>query len=201
MGACRQTDDSDLELDVDDWFNAEKPATFDGLDWRHGSKIVHVRPREFHAHHNAAGWPGDVRVLAQDAVIGSPLALSCTTPGAVCAVETNADQVVGRDPQAIGVAAILVQATVSRTSDAAATPRLGYGLAGGVPVTAAPGKALVGSAVQATAILFSQQAGSVDPLPPILPLELQIVKGADAAVNTGAEPLGAGRGAGPLQRL
>ena len=78
----------------------------------------------------------------------------------------------------MGLTSILVQASVSRPD---ASPLLGYGLAGGAPVTATPGSALINA--YSTGLLFSQQAGSVDPLPPILPLELQIVKGADAALN------------------
>ena len=177
IGGLQSDVTNDLELDVDDWFNAEKPPTFDGLDWRHGSKVVHVRPKAFHAHHDAAGWPGDVRVLAQDAIATSPLGLSWTTPSAVCAVETNADQVVGRDGQAMGsprswcsqrvapgrLAAARLRARRRRPGDRDA--RLG----------------LINA--YSTGLLFSQQAGSVDPLPPILPLELPIVKGADAALN------------------
>ena len=178
LGGLQSTDTSDLELDVDDWFNAEKPPTLDGLDWRHGSRMVHVRAKEFHAHHNAAAWPGDVRVLAQDVPALTLLSLSCTTANAVCAVETNADQVVGRDPHAIGVASILVQATLKRDT---ASPLLGYGLAGGTPVTALPGVPVSGSSLNNTGLMVSQQA--VGPLPPILPLELQIVKGADVGAN------------------
>jgi hypothetical protein len=120
-----------LELDVDDWINAEYPANFGAIDWVSGSHVMRVFPNGFAASHNAAAWPGDYRVLLQVPPFSTAARLVSTTAGSRIAVTTDA--VAGPITQ-FGVAALTVGIYSSR---AANNGTLGYSLAGGAPVLSA----------------------------------------------------------------
>ncbi len=193
--------DATVEMDLDDWINADWPTddghtegpgsnlNFTGKDWLNGSKIVLVRPATFGATHDATAWPGDARVLAQNALSGaitSPT-LTSTTSGGVIAAVTDADQVVDGERVAIGAAAMVVSVLSSRAGSGAAQGSLGYSLAGGAAVMTAltlesnPGRGY-------SRVLYSRNSG-VAPftnktLEDLTPLELFYVKGADANSST-----------------
>src|ERR1035437_8365742 len=56
-----------LELDIDDWFNADWPGTYDGLDWTSGSHFKLLHPTGFGTLHSA-NWVGDWRSMAGNPV-------------------------------------------------------------------------------------------------------------------------------------
>lgn len=178
MGAPVNQAANDLELDIDDWFNSNLPTTLDGLDWDNGSKIVHVHPRQFSANHGT--WAGDVRTLLQQAEnLTSPAELTSSTSGDICAVDTDGDDMLDSDPKSIGVASLLVTVVGRKAAAPDVNPSIGYKLGGAAAV-------VTQRTMQATynnigiGAMYSAQAGAAAPLPAVTPLELRVVKGADA---------------------
>jgi hypothetical protein len=179
MGAPVNQGANDLELDVDDWMCANFPAAQNGLDWTNGSKIVQVRPRQFNGNHSV-NWTGDVRTLLQQAdSLATPTEVTSGTSGAVLAVDTDGDEIIATDPESIGAAAFTVQVVGRKTAGGDVDPSIGYKIGGAAAVVtqrvmqAAYGGIGIGT-------IFSSQAGSAAALPAVTPLELRVVKGADA---------------------
>ncbi len=178
IGAPVNQGANDLELDLDDWFDSDLPTTLDGLDWDNGSKIVQVRPRTFSANHGT--WAGDVRTLLQQwEDLTTAVELTSSTSGDIAAVDTDGTEILDSDPNSIGVASILVSVVGRKNAAGDVNPSIGYKLGAAAAV-------VTQRTMQATynnigiGTIYSAQAGAAAPLPAVTPLELRVVKGADA---------------------
>ncbi len=173
---------NDLYLDIDDWISSEIPQK-DGVeslsskDFVSGSSIRLIRPTGFSASHNGAAWgTGDYRVLIQNTKEGfTPASIGSTTALAQLGVDTNADAELENDPNALGVAAITVQAATFRGTNSG---QLGYSLNGAAAVMANIVE-VAGPAFGASSVLFTND-GTLKAFPDVTPIELLYIKGNDA---------------------
>jgi len=176
---------NDLEVDIDDWTcaewlddNAANRLAY-SKEFKGGSKIVFSRSTAFGADHGA--WVGDYRVTAQNPGASTTLtplqALTSVTSGAIAEIVADAEYRCDADAQAIGVGGMRVQLLATRGSS---NGSIGYSLAGAAPVTAALTES--GTLNQHMLMYSPQTAKTVDPqFPPITPLNLRYVKGADVS--------------------
>ena len=164
-----------IELDIDDWINAEPPVAFNGIDWLNGSHVMLLRPASFDASHSV-NWTGDWRTLMNNPGIEATEALSSTTSGARLAVVADADE---RDTQGWfqeGVAAFAV--AILSSNSGGTDGQLGYSIAGGADVLVTIDELI---SMQNRGMMYNPSGMSTPN--PILPLVLLHTKSADG--NTG----------------
>jgi hypothetical protein len=172
-----------LELDVDDWICAEVPKlgateTLNSKDWLAGSKVALLRPKAFGGSHS--GWTGDFRTALQrvwGAASPVPTTLTSSTALALVDVETDSDQVIDADGQAIGVASMVVALRSRRGTNSG---RLGYSLAGAGAVLAAVTES--GVLLSSTGVIYTGPGGAA--FADVTPIRLQFEKGNDTGAAT-----------------
>lgn len=165
-------DGNDIEMDVDDWINAEVPLLFTGLDWISGSHITQIKPIAYEASHSA-NWTGDFRVLIQNPPFRANAEITSTTSGARLAVETDAERLAARGAEQSGVAAMVV-GIYSRHAGGV-DGQVGYSIAGGADVLISASNETSGYTW--SSILY-RPSGMITP-DDIHPLVLLHTKGAD----------------------
>ena len=174
---------NDLELDIDDWMCADIPytivagarqETFVTKDFKAGSKIVALRPKAFSTNHNAAGWPGDFRLLLQLPI--NAIALSSTTANALAAVDADSADVIDADTGQIGTAAVLVEMGSTRGTTSGQLGLTANGVTTMVNVTQ--------SAVAASNQMMISQPGTSPSFTDLTPIELRHAKGNDGNAAT-----------------
>lgn len=168
-----------MEIDLDDWICVAGEPLKTSKDWRHGSAIIPIIPSGFGSGHNAAGWPGDFRVLGQRLVASSGTDIWLTSNVALSRleVETDADYLVDALAGSLGIVAMSVGIFGTRGSTSGT---LGYSMAGGADVLTAILQNVIAGW---TSILFTVN-GVTDPINPVAPLKLIHVKGNDASNAT-----------------
>jgi len=168
-------------IDVDDWMNAEWPASWQeaggatGIDWKNGSRMALVSPAGFGA---TNVWLGDWQTLLQNPAYQSNTdELSNSTSGALLVVTTDADREVDHQVGGVGVAAMVV----SLFSRGGGNAQLGYK----VGAAAAALTVIVETfSLQWKSILY-RPAGLVTPAD-VTTLELVYVKSADVTLTKAA---------------
>ena len=166
-------DGNDIELDVDDWINAEVPLLFTGLDWISGSHITQLKPTAYEASHSA-DWTGDFRVLIQNPPFRANAEITSTTSGARLAVETDAQLLANRGAEQSGVASMAVG--IYSRHDGGVDGQIGYSIDGGADVFVAASNET--SSYTWSSILY-RPSGMITPAD-IHPLVLLHTKGASA---------------------
>jgi hypothetical protein len=183
------SDTNDMEIDIDDWMNAEIPTRssveqLNGQDFLQGSKVALLRPKQFSANHAGGSWTGDFRVLIQNpgGTTSGVATIVSSTAQSLAAVDADSDVVVDAEPGSVGVASIVVSKRSIRTG-AGADGRLGFKLAANpeVMTTVIDG----GGAETANSVLYTAQtvgtpSGSSPDFPDATPIELRYEKGNDA---------------------
>jgi hypothetical protein len=178
-------------LDFDDWTSADIPtlAAVESLtsrDWLAGTKIAGCRPTTFGSGHDAAAWPGDVRILLPpqfDPINtgGAGAQMSSTTSGGVMEVNTDSDLVIDGDG-ALGCTTIVVDLVSTNAGGPIST--------GTLRPTAVPANTQFSPAViqQTVARQANQILGTVDgtlaTFPDWTPLKLKHTKSTDASAST-----------------
>ncbi|MBU1173107.1 MAG: hypothetical protein KKD44_26385 [Proteobacteria bacterium] len=165
-----------LELDIDDWMNAEIPniggvESFLGIDWLSGSHMQRIGADAFAAGHSGA-WVGDWRSVLQNPPAGATGGLTSSTSEAAAAITTHVHII-----DSVGAVAMVTGVYGNRAGVANGT--LGYSLAGAAPVMAG----ITESAVPAWKSVLYHPSGLVSP-PAIFPVELVYQKAASADLAT-----------------
>lgn len=159
-----------LELDIDDWHNADVPVALQTKDFLQGTKIVPLRVQGFAPGHTAAAWTGDYRAAGQQTfgedTSPQPAALTSTTAGATLAIAVDDAIAITADPQAIGVAALLVSCRSRNIGGGGGA--LGYQLGGGAAVLTPITETQIFSN---SAVLYTVPGDSPD-LPDVTPVTL-----------------------------
>lgn len=169
-----------LEMDFDDWVNAEIPAAFTGLDWINGSHIARSRVVGFDASHSV-NWVGDFRALLQNpAFVSSTETLTgLTSSTSTARMAATADALIrsGQGWAQQGVAAFLV--SQYGNAQGAADGQVGYKI--GISADVLETKVELASDTWNGTLYHP--SGMTTPTT-VLPLVFLRIKGADAAAST-----------------
>jgi hypothetical protein len=118
-----------MAVDIDDWMNADKPATANGPDFLNGSAILLVTPTAFDAA-TSPGWTGDVRALQQLVATNANASVSSATAALDLVCNTDWHQVIAENAEQSGIVAMLACAKVSAVQAGASLGFIGTDLTG-----------------------------------------------------------------------
>jgi hypothetical protein len=118
-----------LAIDVDDWMNADKPATPDGIDFQSGSGMFLVTPIGLDPA-SSVNWVGDYRALAQMPKNNANASVTSATAAAALIALTDAQEVIGENAESIGVVAMVAALGATGVQAANALGFIGTDLTG-----------------------------------------------------------------------
>lgn len=95
-----------LAIDIDDWMNADKPASPDGIDFQSGSGMFLITPIGLDPA-SSVNWVGDYRALAQTPKSNANATVTSATAGATLIATTDAHEVIAENPESIGIVAMV----------------------------------------------------------------------------------------------
>lgn len=165
-----------IEIDFDDWINADVPAVFTGIDWLSGSHVVAGRPTGYDASHSG-NWAGDYRVLIQNPAFRANATVISTTASARMAVSTDAQILKNRGWSQQGSPAFVVALYSKNANDA--DGKLGYTIAGGADVLSTVDQFHL---AKWNGVMYRPTLGAVTV--PIEPVVLLHTKSADVQLDT-----------------
>ena len=166
-----------IEVDIDDWINAEPPILFNSVDWLSGSHVILMRPNAFDASHSV-NWTGDFRSLINDPAQEATSQVTSSTASARMAVVSEYTRLREAGWLQLGVPAFAVHLA---SSNAGSTDgQLGYSVAGGADVLVTVNQLF---SLFNNGMMYNP-AGLTDPLADLDPVVLLHTKSPDGNADT-----------------
>lgn len=123
------TNANTLGCDVDDWMNADLPATTAGIDFQSGSAMFLITPTALDPA-SSVNWVGDYRALAQMPAGNAQASVTSATAAAALIALTDASEVIGENPEAVGLVAMVCSLKITGAQAANAVGFIGADLSG-----------------------------------------------------------------------